>query len=274
MSENLAPKLSGVDLARVALQAAKAAAKNRPVDAAGGGAATRRVRPSRRTGGRDPITFAAAIDNLVTERAWQAPAAAGSVIDCWADIAPELVGKVQPVHYEPVTRQLDLLPVSPAYATQLRLLGRQLIARINTKTGQETVKELRVLAPGSGAAAPTDTGAEHEGAPAAQAPVKTREMASAGYHQALAAHQTARPDLRADPAIAEAIESQPRALRELSRRAFPDADPGEQLSPIEAARIQRRREAATSHAAALQRARAERKDRTSAQPSAVMEQTA
>ncbi|WP_308031202.1 hypothetical protein [Streptomyces sp. CoH27] len=53
------------------------------------------------------------------------------------------------MHYEPATRQLDLLPVFPAHATQLRLLGRQLITRINTKTGQETVKELRVLAPGS-----------------------------------------------------------------------------------------------------------------------------
>ncbi|OIJ95353.1 hypothetical protein BIV23_34960 [Streptomyces monashensis] len=134
----------------MALQAVKAAAKNRPVDAAGGGAATRRARPSRRTGGCDPITFAATIDNLVTERAWEAPAAAGSVIDRWADIAPELVGKVKRVHYEPATRQLDLLPVFPAHATQLRLLGRQLITRTNTKTCQETVKERRVLAPGSG----------------------------------------------------------------------------------------------------------------------------
>ncbi|CAL9675586.1 hypothetical protein [Amycolatopsis sp. KNN50.9b] len=31
-------------------------------------------------------------------------AAAGGVIDRWADIAPKLVGKVRPVHYEPATR--------------------------------------------------------------------------------------------------------------------------------------------------------------------------
>lgn len=265
MSDDLALALSGVDLARVALQAARAAAKTRPADAAGGGAATWRVRPSRRTGGRDPITFAAAIDNLVTERAWDAPTAAGSVIDRWAGIAPELVGKVKPVHYEPATRQLDLLPVSPAYATQLRLLGRQLIARINAKTGQETVKELRVLAPGSGAAASAGTGTNSSAvAPAAKTPLKTREMACDGYHQALAAHQETRPDRHVDSAIAEAIESQTRALRELSRRAFPDPDPGDQPSPIEAARAQRRREAAATEAAALRRARAERAQRKAA----------
>ncbi|WP_244406088.1 DciA family protein [Streptomyces sp. DSM 40868] len=184
-----------------------------------------------------------------------------------------MVGRVRPVHYEPATRQLDLLPLSPAYATQLRLLGRQLIARINAKTGQETVKELRVLAPGSGAATPADFEADREGSPVEKAPVKTREMACAGYHQALAAHQTARPDRHVDPAIAEAIESQTRALRQLSRLAFPDPNPEDQPSPIEAARAQRRRQAAATEAAALRRARAERAARragaAAAQPPAV-----
>jgi hypothetical protein len=49
----------------------------------------------------------------------------------------------------------------------------------------------------------------------------------------------ARPARR--PATAEAIESQNRALRELSRRAFPDPDPGDQPTPLEIARAQRRR---------------------------------
>jgi hypothetical protein len=35
---------------------------------------------------------------------------------------PDLVGEVKPVRYESATRQLDLPPASPAYATQLRLL--------------------------------------------------------------------------------------------------------------------------------------------------------
>ncbi|MFJ3198573.1 hypothetical protein ACIPJQ_38780 [Streptomyces griseoviridis] len=90
MSDDLTPVLSGVDLARVALTAAK----NRPADAAAGTAATGRVKPSRRTGRRDPITFSTAIGTLVTEHAWETPAAAGSITDQWADIAPELVGKI------------------------------------------------------------------------------------------------------------------------------------------------------------------------------------
>ncbi|WP_169317349.1 hypothetical protein [Actinacidiphila oryziradicis] len=38
------PQISGIDLARVALQAAKAAAKSRPADASGGRSSARRRR--------------------------------------------------------------------------------------------------------------------------------------------------------------------------------------------------------------------------------------
>ncbi|MFJ3213843.1 hypothetical protein [Streptomyces flaveolus] len=108
--------------------------------------------------------------------------------------------------------------------------------------------------------APADTGARQEDSPAAEAPVKTRETAGDGYRQALAAHRTVRPDRHvADPVIQEAIESQTRALRELSRRAFPD--PGTEPSPIDAARAQRRRQVAATEAAALRRARTERATR-------------
>ncbi|WP_329446139.1 hypothetical protein [Streptomyces canus] len=42
--------------------------------------------------------------------------------------------------------------------------------------------------------------------------MKARDEAFDGYHQALAAHQTPRPARHVDPAIAQAIESQTRAL--------------------------------------------------------------
>ncbi|WP_277922223.1 hypothetical protein [Streptomyces sp. Root369] len=42
--------------------------------------------------------------------------------------------------------------------------------------------------------------------------MSTRDGASDGYHQALAAHQTPRLARHVDPAIAQAIESQTRAL--------------------------------------------------------------
>ncbi|WP_323138100.1 MULTISPECIES: hypothetical protein [unclassified Streptomyces] len=57
---------------------------------------------------------------------------------------------------------------------------------------------------------------------APKAPVKTRETASPRFHQALAAHQAAAPAQRVDPGIAEAGERQTKAMRELSRLAFPE----------------------------------------------------
>ncbi|MFC9459223.1 hypothetical protein, partial [Streptomyces sp. NPDC056983] len=61
-------------------------------------------------------------------------------------------------------------------------------------------------------------------------------------------------------AIAEAVERQTTAIRELSCRAFPEPEtvPDEAPAAIEAARVQRRRQGAATEAAALRRARAER----------------
>ncbi|MGW1106130.1 hypothetical protein [Streptomyces sp. NPDC002540] len=52
-------------------------------------------------------------------------------------------------------------------------------------------------------------------------------------------------------------------MRELSRRAFPEppAVPVDALAPIDQARVQRRRQAAVTEAAALRRARAEKAGR-------------
>lgn len=64
----------------------------------------------------------------------------------------------------------------------------------------------------------------------------------------------------ADPAIAEAVERQTAAMRELSRRAFPEPDAvaDDAPAPIEQARAQRRRQTAATEAAALRRTRAEK----------------
>ncbi|GAB2606328.1 hypothetical protein GCM10027168_44000 [Streptomyces capparidis] len=149
----------------------------------------------------------------MADRAWEAPAAAGSVIDQWADIAPELVGKVQPVHYDTATGRLDLLPASTAYATQLRLLARQMVTRINAATGSTTVRAIRVLPPGPATGATTPGPAPEASAAAPKAPVKTRQTASPGYHRALNALQATKPNRHANPAIQAAIDRQDQALR-------------------------------------------------------------
>lgn len=259
------PELSGVDLARVALHAAREAARKR-------GEAEARM-PRRRTqravkrDSREPSGFAAVLQGLMAERAWAVPAAGGSVLDRWPDIgaavSPRLPEHVQAVAFHPESGQLDLRPDSPAYATQLRLITARIIAAANQEAGTDAVRTVRVLAAGT-APAPRAAEPSPQTAVAPQAPVKTRDAASPGYQQALAAHLAVAPARRVDPGIAEAVERQTRAMRELSRRAFPESEASsdDQLAPIEAARIQRRREAESTHALALRRARAERAQRT------------
>ncbi|MFG3499306.1 DciA family protein [Streptomyces sp. NPDC047928] len=277
-SEQPAPELSGVDLARVALHQAREAAKAR------GESGTRKTK--RRTGatvrrdGREPTGFAAVLQGLMADRAWDIPAAGGSILDQWPDIAaglsPKLAAHVQAVAFHAETGQLDLRPDSPAYATQLRLITSRIVAAANDAVGTQAVRTVRVLAAGATAPAPRETATAPTPAAAPEMPVKTREKASPGYHQALAAHQAVTPARRVDPAISEAVERQTRAMRELSRRAFPDPEPDPDGGPsqLETARAQRRREADASHAAALRMARQERAARAAGHETPVVRKSA
>jgi predicted nucleic acid-binding Zn ribbon protein len=115
------PQLSGVDLARVALRAAKEAAQKN-----GGG---RTVQPKPRTtrtvrrDGREPMELGAAIGALVTERAWELPAAGASMRERWEAIAPELAGHVTAVGYDADSGRLTVCPESTAWATTPVSLG-------------------------------------------------------------------------------------------------------------------------------------------------------
>ncbi|RSN59621.1 DUF721 domain-containing protein [Streptomyces sp. WAC 04229] len=259
-SERPAPELSGVDLARVALHQAREAAKAR--GESGTRKAKRRIGATVRRDGREPTGFAAVLQGLMADRAWDIPAAGGSILAQWSHIAASLsstlAAHVQAVAFHAETGQLDLRPDSPAYATQLRLIGSRIVAAANDAVGTEAVRSVRVLAVGAIGAGPREAPALPAAAP--QAPVKTRKEASPGFHQVLAAHQAVVPPSRVDPSIAEAVERQTAAMRALSLRAFPEPEAvaDDQSAPIEQARIERRRQAATTEAAALRRARAER----------------
>lgn len=257
-------ELSGVDLARVALHQAREAAKKR------GAAESRAPRRQRARGvqrdGREPSGFGAVLKGLLDERAWDLPTAGGTVLDRWPDIAaaiaPQLPDHVQAVAFHPETGQLDLRPDSPAYATQMRLVTARIVAEANGAVGADAVRTVRLLPVGG---VPTPRTAPQAPAPAAAAPnavpvrVKTREMASQAFHRALAAHQAVAPVSRVDSAIAEAVERQARAMRELRLRAFPEPSAADgQPAPTHQARVERRRQAGVSHAAALRVARAER----------------
>ncbi|MGW7254616.1 DUF721 domain-containing protein [Streptomyces sp. NPDC054834] len=145
-----APEPSGVDLARVALRAAKEQARARG-DAAQQKKQARRggLRSGARADGRDPMALGAAINRLITERGWEAPAAVGGVMGRWPQIVGEDVAKhCVPEKYDEDERVLVVRCDSTAWATNLRLLAPTLVARLNEDLGHGAVQMIKVLGPG------------------------------------------------------------------------------------------------------------------------------
>ncbi|MZF85381.1 DciA family protein [Streptomyces sp. SID5643] len=144
------PEPSGVDLARVALRAAKDAARARG-DAAQQKKQARRggLRSGARADGRDPMALGSAINRLITERGWEAPAAVGGVMGRWPQIVGEDVAKhCVPERYDEDERVLTVRCDSTAWATNLRLLAPTLVARLNEDLGHGTVQLIKVQGPG------------------------------------------------------------------------------------------------------------------------------
>lgn len=206
------PELSGVDLARFALLAARAAAKNRPAQPE----RKKKTGPGRstvRTSSGDPLALGAAITRMMGDRGWEPPETGGSILDQWPTIAPELVGKVTAERFEHDTGVLHLRPSSPTYATQLRLFQAQTLRRIHEKTSSRTVRALRILAPGQTLAA-TEPGLDRAPAAVLEAPVRTRDDGCPGYQDARAVVLEHRPEQPpVDPYVEEAMRRQEAALR-------------------------------------------------------------
>lgn len=247
---------SGVDLARAALLAARAAAKTRPVQPER--KKTRGIRTRGRSHG-DPMGLGAAITTMMTERGWEPPAAGGSIIDQWPTIAPELAGKVHATRYEHENGTLHLQPTSAAYATQLRLHQTQILAKVRQHPAGTSVRALKVLPAGSAPTAAAIAVPEPSPAPAEPAgPVRTRETASPGYRAALEATLANRPERQpTDPYVLEAIQRQEAALRANRQPLHEDREamwaqadthketrPGSVEASLRAARAFKRREQA------------------------------
>ncbi|MFK0117376.1 DUF721 domain-containing protein [Streptomyces sp. NPDC090994] len=144
------PEPSGVDLARVALRAAKEAARARG-EAAQQKKQARRVglRSGARADGRDPMALGSAINRLITERGWETPAAVGGVMGRWPQIVGEDVAKhCVPERYDEDERVLVVRCDSTAWATNLRLLAPTLVARLNEDLGHGSVRVIKVQGPG------------------------------------------------------------------------------------------------------------------------------
>ncbi|QFR02775.1 DUF721 domain-containing protein [Streptomyces phaeolivaceus] len=143
-----------MDLARVALRAAKEAARAR-------GEATQQKKQARRGGGlrsgaradgRDPMPLGPAINRLITERGWETPAAVGGVMGRWPQIVgDDLARRCVPERYDEDERVLHVRCDSTAWATNVRLLAPQLVARLNEDLGHGTVRLLKVHGPAGAA---------------------------------------------------------------------------------------------------------------------------
>lgn len=201
---------SGVDLARAALAAARAAARTRPVEP------KRKTRRSSGTSARragDPMGLGAAIGRMMTERGWEPPEAGGSILDQWPTIAPELADKVAAVRFEHDTGTLHLRPATHTYATQLRLYQAQILAKVQQARSGATVRSLKILPAGSADPTRGETTSAPE-RPQEPTPVRTRESASPGYRETLALALNNRPvPPPANPYIEEARQRQIAALR-------------------------------------------------------------
>ncbi|MFF9795469.1 DUF721 domain-containing protein [Streptomyces bacillaris] len=184
-------ELSGVDLARQALNAARETAKKNGT--------TQTKKPKRRTttvvrrDGREPLGLGAAIGMMMTERGMAAPAVVGNVLADFdailAAAVPELAGRVQAVAFDAETGRLDVVPDLPAAGTQLRWSAPRLIAAANEKVPGANVRALNVLVPVPVEAGPATAAAESaRSSTAPAAPMRPTDLPE-GDREAIAAHR-------------------------------------------------------------------------------------
>lgn len=96
--------------------------------------------------GRDPQTVGAGVDDLVRERNWEATLRSAGIPARWE----QLVGAEVAAHCSPVrldAGRLSCVAESTAWATQIRLLSRTLLERLQTELGPGVVTSLHVQGP-------------------------------------------------------------------------------------------------------------------------------
>jgi len=95
---------------------------------------------------RDPALLGASLDDLVREQRWETTVRSAGLSARWAQI----VGEDIAAHCRPerlVEGELTCVAESTAWATQIRLLNRQILERISAALGSDVVRSLRVHGP-------------------------------------------------------------------------------------------------------------------------------
>jgi predicted nucleic acid-binding Zn ribbon protein len=96
--------------------------------------------------GRDPARLGASLDDLVREQRWEATVRSAGLAARW----DQIVGADIAAHCRPerlVDGELTCVAESTAWATQIRLLNRQILERIATALGAGVVRSIRVHGP-------------------------------------------------------------------------------------------------------------------------------
>jgi predicted nucleic acid-binding Zn ribbon protein len=138
------PTVTGPDLVRQALAEAKAASRARGTAPR---SALRSVKRSRASGDpHEPMRFGQAIAKLVNERGWEDTTTRADVLANWATVVgPEIADHCQPVSLD--DGELVLVAESTAWATQLRMLTKTLMARVRDHAGEGVVTKVVVRGP-------------------------------------------------------------------------------------------------------------------------------
>ncbi|MFB8020756.1 DUF721 domain-containing protein [Streptomyces rubiginosohelvolus] len=260
-------RLSGVDLARQALLAAREAAKK---NGASSKKPKRRTTTAVRREGREPLGLGSAISQMMTERGMSAPAVGGSVLTDFdtilAAVVPELAGRVHAVAFDAGSGRLDVVPDLPAH---LRWSTPKLVAAANERMRGANVRVLHVLPPAPLKAGLATAAAEAAPPPTAPSAPTQRADPPEGYHEAIAAHRaTWTQQQHLNPKIQAAAERQLRErLREPEDHFADGRQALEELQRRTAAQ-QRLRPSDAARARALQRLAAERTRLTTINPGA------
>lgn len=143
-----------MDLVRRTLEEVRAAARSQGKDVGRG----RRAPARRRQGGsgrgwsgpgpdrRDPESLGAAAGDLARTRGWSGQVAEGTVLGRWRSVVGDEIAD----HAAPTRLQDGVLSItaeSTAWATQLRLVQSQLIARIAAAVGDGVVTSVKITGP-------------------------------------------------------------------------------------------------------------------------------
>ena len=131
--------LTGMDLVRRTLDEARGAARSQGKDVGRG-------RGSPAPDARDPQTLAAATRDLARTRGWSLRVAQGTVFGQWQTVVGEHIAG----HATPTALREGVLSVSAettAWATQLRMVQAQLLAKIAAAVGDGVVTSLKIVGP-------------------------------------------------------------------------------------------------------------------------------